>query len=283
LLNATTDPASRVRVVAAGLELGPRLGEVLASEVVAESLTLLDDTEQILDQALLLERGLFISGHFGQTETVTTFVGRIHDLLEAQAEASVETIQQLQSLLAQSFTGMRRLGMRDNISHLLDQMAGLVRNAQTRMSGSKNAGDQAELLRTMLQVASGWFFFGHVENAWPVLDEVREQLFSAKLIPIQQTKLACAYAETLGQTPVQEAMPRFVELFKRLRNVKDSFTTNTHFALSHIDFVEAVLLAMVSDDFAMNETGRHWLDDDEFLIRRRIHQDVRAAMAGSTE
>jgi hypothetical protein len=283
LLNATTDPASRVRVVAAGLELGPRLGEVLASEVVAESLTLLDDTEQILDQALLLERGLFISGHFGQTETVTTFVGRIHDLLEAQAEASVETIQQLQSLLAQSFTGMRRLGMRDNISHLLDQMAGLVRNAQTRMSGSKNAGDQAELLRTMLQVASGWFFFGHDENAWPVLDEVREQLFSAKLIPIQQTKLACAYAETLGQAPVQETMPRFVELFKRLRNVKDSFTTNTHFALSHIDFVEAVLLAMVSDDFAMNETGRRWLDDDEFLIRRRIHQDVRAAMAGSTE
>lgn len=284
LLNATTDPAARVRVVAAGLELGPRLGEVLASEIVAESLTLLDDTDGILDHALLLERGLFVAGHFGQTETVTTFVSRIHELLEAQSEASVETIQQLQSLLAQSFRGMRRLGMRDNISHLLDQMAELVRIAQARMSGTKtNANDQAQLLRTMLRVASGWFFFGHDESTWPVLDEVREQLFSAKLIPIQQTKLACAYAETLGQAPVQDAMPRFVELFKRLRNVKDNFTTNTHFALSHIDFVEAVLLAMVSDDFAMNETGRRWLDDDEFLIRRRIHQDVRAAMSGSTE
>lgn len=284
LLNTTTDPDARVRVVAAGLELGPRLGEALASEVVTESLTLLDQAEDILGQALLLERGLFVAGHFGQTETVTTFVSRIHKLLGAQAEAGVETIQQLQSLLAQSFTGMRRLGMRDNISHLLDQMAELVRTAQARMSGAKqNASDQADLQRTMLQVASGWFFFGHDENAWPVLDEVREQLFSAKLIPIQQTKLACAYAETLGRAPVQDAIPRFEELFKRLRNVKDNFTTNTHFALSHIDLVEAVLLAMVSDDFALNETGRRWLDDDEFLIRRRIHQDVRAAMAGSTE
>lgn len=286
LLNEITEPAQRRRVITTALEVGPRLGEVVARDILDEAFEMLDsgESDTVLDQALLLEGGLFLAGHFDQTEAVASFVDRLHTLLESQEDADTETIQTLQTLLMQSFRGMRKLGMRDNIARLLDQMASLVRSAEGKLSSSRKAADtdRASLLETMLQVASGSFFFGQDESAWPVLDQVRDILFQKdkeKTLPaVPQKKLACAYASSLGQAPVEDAIPRFAELFKKLKGISDSFTTNTHFSLSHLDLIEAVLLAMVSDDFTMNEAGRRWLDDDEFLIRRRIHRDVREAM-----
>ena len=40
-------------------------------------------------------------------------------------------------------------------------------------------------------------------------------------------------------------------------------------------------LAVVSDDFTLGANARRWLDDDEYLVRRRVHQEYRAA-AGTT-
>jgi hypothetical protein len=48
----------------------------------------------------------------------------------------------------------------------------------------------------------------------------------------------------------------------------------------HLRIVEEVILALISDDFALGPAGRRWLDDDEFLVRRRIHDDMRRYVAG---
>jgi hypothetical protein len=40
-----------------------------------------------------------------------------------------------------------------------------------------------------------------------------------------------------------------------------------------------MMLALVSEDFTLDREARKRLDDDEFLVRRRIHRDVREAMA----
>jgi hypothetical protein len=34
----------------------------------------------------------------------------------------------------------------------------------------------------------------------------------------------------------------------------------------------------VTDDFALGPSVRGWLDDDEFLIRSRIHRDLTAVL-----
>jgi hypothetical protein len=40
-----------------------------------------------------------------------------------------------------------------------------------------------------------------------------------------------------------------------------------------------VVLAVVTEDFAVGSVARHWLEDDEFLVRRRIHRDMNAVMS----
>ena len=58
--------------------------------------------------------------------------------------------------------------------------------------------------------------------------------------------------------------------------MKDQQTTSSHFSLSQLDVVEATVLALVSDEASLSPESRRWLDEDEFLVRRRIHRDVRA-------
>ncbi len=94
-----------------------------------------------------------------------------------------------------------------------------------------------------------------------------------------RTALARAYATALGQAPVEAAQRRFDELFEKLEGILDSFTTNEFYSQAQIQVVEAVVLAVVSDDFTVGTAVRRWLDDDEYLVRRRIHRDVRELVA----
>jgi hypothetical protein len=93
---------------------------------------------------------------------------------------------------------------------------------------------------------------------------------------VNQAELACAYVSALGQAPMEFALSRMMEFFRRVEGVYDNFTTVTHYSLTRLNVVEAMMLALISDDFTLD---RQRLDDDEFLVRRRIHRDVRAAMA----
>ena len=87
----------------------------------------------------------------------------------------------------------------------------------------------------------------------------------------------------MGQAPVEIAQKRLEEIFRQLKMIKDTYTTSSHFSVSQLDVVEAVVLAVVSDDFTMGTQARRWLDDDEFLVRRRIHRDMDQAMIRTGE
>ena len=38
--------------------------------------------------------------------------------------------------------------------------------------------------------------------------------------------------------------------------------------------IEEVVHAVISDEFALGPVGRKWLDDDEYIVRNRIHADM---------
>lgn len=112
--------------------------------------------------------------------------------------------------------------------------------------------------------------------------------------PSERVDLAEAYFRALSFAPAEFALPRIEELFApgppdsdgaqepRLPRVQDNLTTVTHFSLFQLKIVEALVLAIVGEEFAVNSQSRRWLDEDEFLVRRRIHHDVRTALGHST-
>jgi hypothetical protein len=42
--------------------------------------------------------------------------------------------------------------------------------------------------------------------------------------------------------------------------------------------IDAVVRSVVTDEFTLGPAVRGWLDDDEFLIRGRIHRDLAAVL-----
>ena len=148
--------------------------------------------------------------------------------------------------------------------------------------------DWPATVMTLLHLAGGWLFFGMTDRATDGLDAARELLFSKMpttneyadgLFPAMYGNLAVTYATVLGQAPVELALARIQELFKKMRRQKDTFTSNKYYSRLHLSVIEAVVLAVVHEDFAMGPGARRWMDDDEYLVRRRVHRDHKALLA----
>ncbi len=287
---AVKEQLRRTRVVREALSVAPRVGEAFAKELLAETLpacAVLDDalakaqeaTEKenlLMEQAELIEKGMLVAAHFDQAAHVQTLVGRFQSLL-AMLQGTAGGAPLVDRLAEQSFRGLRKLGMRDEIHALLGKMAEVVTGGKA-LADLRTRKDWGAVLRTLLHVASGWYYFGVEDEARPIMDEARLLLCTGDLDSREQTKLACAYATTLGQAPADLALQSINELFQKLERITDTFATNTHYALSQLEVIEAVVLAVVTEDFALGSTARRWLDDEEFLIRRRVHHDVQTLM-----
>ena len=113
-----------------------------------------------------------------------------------------------------------------------------------------------------------------------VLDQFEIEIDDLAIHLLAKAPLASAYVTALAQAPLDEALARVEELFAgRMDRLTDGYTTHGHYARFQLNVVEAVVLALANEDFALGPAARRWLDDDEYLVRRRIHRDVRAALA----
>jgi hypothetical protein len=281
-----TGPDARVQILQAGLEQAPRIGEEFARELlelVAPAYDAMRSGEDIaltMSRAAILEKSLFVAAHFDEIDYVPLLLARFEKLLESQRGGP--TVEAVEKLASQCLRGLRKLGMRDEIDRLLGLMADVILQGKPLPSIATRP-DKAAALTALLHVAGGWLYFGQPGKAEPVLKTARGMLFGEELLGktgsiVQLTNLACAYAAAIGQAPIEHARRRLTEIFARLSGVRDSFATAQHYTQSQIRVVEAVVLAVVSDDFALGSQARRWLDDDEFLVRRRIHREMREMM-----
>jgi hypothetical protein len=282
---------TRARILSKALEVAPRVGETFAREMLDRTLSAYDalpsldalpDDKRLpaLDQqARFLEKALFAAAHFGRIEAIHPLVNRFQQMLQTQR--GPRAVEMVEKLAGQCFHSLRKLGMREEIDKLLTQMADAVLegkdlDALVRKINFKE--DSPAPLKALLHVASSWYYFGREHQADPVLQTVRAVLFRAAYPPLKQRDLASAYARTVGQTTAEVAKKRLEEIFSQLKGVYDSFGSCTHVGVSQLHLIESVVLAVVSDDFTQGTQARRWLDDDEFLVRRRIHDDHRKMM-----
>lgn len=285
LLKSAKIPRQTLAVLRTGFDVGPRLSEkftiTLLDRLIAlrDVVTIVQDLHELEQRTALLDRALFLAAHYDRTQHVQSLVSVFVQLVESQR--GDQAVEALDTLAGQGLRGLRKLGLREEIETLLHRMSDLVMQGQNLPAVRARLRDNwVHSLRALLQIASGWLYFGQLDEAVPILDQAARVLFDpdTTVAPAYRTKLACRYVEALGQLPVEIALKRFEELFQRLNQLYDTFTTNSHYSLSQLQVVEAVVLAVVSDDFAVGQNVRRWLDEDEYLVRRRIHRDLRTLM-----
>ena len=94
-------------------------------------------------------------------------------------------------------------------------------------------------------------------------------------------RLVQAYISAVGQAPVEDALARIEYLFQHMPGMPNTQTTSTYYSRLHLAVVETLIRSLISDNIALGDQARRWLDDDEYLVRRRIHGDMKKLLAQS--
>ncbi len=174
--------------------------------------------------------------------------------------------------------------MRDEIGLLLDQAESIITKGKSlRALRSEATTDWKQTLNTLLHLASGWMSDGNMEKAREVLDMAWVRLSPESELKGMEfpayTASAATYATVLGQAPVEIAIRRIEQMFAHMRRITDNFLSSRCYARMPLTIIEAVVLAIVHEDFGMGPGARRWMEDDEYLVRRRIHRDHRHMLA----
>ena len=206
-------------------------------------------------RAVLYAEALVVAGHFGRTELVPNML----DALGVAIKLVVGT--DLERVLQHSLRALRRIGLRAEIAELLAE-------AEHAMPANR-----VDALRGRLALAAGLAFLGESARALPIFDQARAALGESMTLPVR-LELTHALALAYAQAPLQNALGGLAELAAQLRDITDSYGTNSHFCMSVLQFVESLVLGITSDDLALGEAGRRFVEDDEHLIRRRLHRDL---------
>jgi len=293
----SSQAVDRLSILAESVMLSPRAGESFALELLAmveptlERLPSEAANPKIVDrQALLLERALFIAGNYDRSDLVQRLMRQFVLLLQRVQQAKARTWY-VNRAFGQCLRSLRKLGLRDDIGMLIEQATTIILHGKSLeelkarseidQRGGKMPSSWPNTVEGLLYLAGGWIYFGWHDRALPILDAARLLLQShddasrsgSMGIP-DYVNLASAYVEVLGQAPADFALRRIEELFLKMRRFREGFSTTQNFlARFHLAIIEAVVMSIVSEDFAIGPGARRWLDDDEYLVRRRIHRD----------
>lgn len=209
-------------------------------------------------QGQLLGDALTLAALFGRADRATALAGRLRKVLAALPPESVAWGQ---GLLGVSLRGLRRVGLSREARELVDATQGLLSKPKTP-------------LPAQLGVAAGLAMLGRAEEALPVFDRAFDSLSAAKGALPERLALTRSLAGALAHAPVDVALPGLARLSEQLPNVTDSYNTNSHFCLSVVELADALVLGHVEVGQGSGERARSWLDEDEFLVRRRIHREL---------
>ena len=219
---------------------------------------------------VVLEDALKVAGHFGRIALVKQLVHSLGGLL---SELGAQEVVQVGAALAAGVRTLRRVGLRDEAAELLQRASRVLR------------GEDADTLLGRLSLAAGFAYLGAMRQAQPIFDEALSRL-SKETDPIKQRMaLTRAATHALGHAPTEIALPGLLRLSAQLPWITDMFSTNSHsldgnkthrpgFCLSLIEFSDALVLGHVGDDLTLNEVTRRFLEEDETLVRRRVHKDA---------
>ena len=281
----------RFMLLHSAIPLAPRVGEAFTIELIrlvpaalttATPLGTPEPSDTAQYQGELLERSLYLAAHYDHLDLVNALVNSFLAALRGKPEE--HRLRLINATTAQLFHTLRKVGLRDEINRFITRLQSEVLHgaglAEFRTKYHATPLRWSVALQSLLNLAAGWLTFGLTDQAAPILDAARKELFnpaSGPLPPVDFTQLARSYIRALGQASSDFALPRLTEFFQRVdrEKITNTQTTAQCYSRLHLNLVEDVILALVSDDFALGPAGRRWLDDDEYVVRRRVHADMK--------
>ncbi|QEL14002.1 hypothetical protein [Limnoglobus roseus] len=284
-------PETRFAVLHQALPLTPRVGQDFVVEMLRHVPALFQamppsspgqaTEEQAKKEGAILERALFLAAHYDQNDLVQSLVDQF--IAHVRKKPDEQRFVLVNIVAGRSLKSLRKVGLRDEVDKLLRRMQDEILKGKTlgqlKAQYAAKGDVWAEVLQTLLNLAAGWQTFGLHDQAEPILAAAREEILTGQVKMGAQkfASLGRTYVAAVGQGPADSGMLRLIELFQKLdpARITNRFTSAPYYSRLHLNLIESTVLAVVSDDFALGQSGKQWLDEDEQLVRKRIHRDMR--------
>ena len=238
------------------------LPEPLALPLLRRGVARIDEVP--LDaRAKLLRNAMLLAGYYDRSEIVAAVLGAINAsvgsaLLETDPAGCAE-------LLTRSAAILRRNNFSAELNSLL-----------ARLEQQIEPLDELPAVIARLHVAAGFAALGEPSRLQPALNAAHALLPELASAPGDYQILLRELAVALSRSTPGQAIAGARSLMERLATTTDTMSTNSHFCVSVIQLMEAVVLSLASEDLALSEWARRWLEEDEHLLHRRIHRDLAA-------
>ena len=136
---------------------------------------------ELIEQADLLEKALFVAAHFDRVEHIQPLVARFKKLLQLPVGPLA-----LKAVLKTANKGLPRVAeARDaqEIDDLLTWMGEVILGGRDlTMLTAQELADAPEKLQVLLELAAGWYYFGRDQQAEPVLNAAHAAVQESALV-----------------------------------------------------------------------------------------------------
>ena len=211
----------------------------------------------------LLRSAMLLAGYYDRSDLVDR-------ALAAIAASDAELIAEQPAAYAELLTRCAPL-LRRNAHEA--ELAGLLTRLEQRV-----ADDQGLVgVTARLHLAAGFAALGQPSRIQPAFAAAHALLPELAGVPTNYQTLLREIAGALSRSSPGQAIAGARALLERLASTTDSMSTNSHFCLAVIQLMEAVVLSLASEDLALSDWARRWVEEDEHLLHRRIHRDLSAA------
>jgi hypothetical protein len=258
-----------VRVLEAALNVAVRTNAKFGRRLLGRTLAVyegLPAPKEFLDftgRAHLLSRVLSVAAWFNLREEGVPLAAHFRKLFVVAGPRtftfkkgdSVLGMVALAPDLAQCIRALQNLGEREELTRLLGEANRLILEERGLLgSRPEQPTNNPETLCPLLPVAAGMLSQGQHQEAEGVLTETRSILLRPdegssptrrSFTPRLQAALAVGYAAALAEAPTPEAKQRLEELFRCLPDVRDGYTTMSHFSVACLEVIEAAVLSAV--------------------------------------
>ncbi|KIG14515.1 hypothetical protein DB30_06742 [Enhygromyxa salina] len=211
----------------------------------------------------LLRNALLLAGYYDRPALIDDALAT---LAVSDAELTEQRPAEYAELLTRCAAVLRRSNNEAQLSSRLTKL-------------EERVGDNSDLpgVVAQLHIAAGFAALGQpgrVQGAFTAAYTLLPELAAPPpKLQVLQTLLR-EIAVALSRSTPGQAIAGARALMQRLPSTSDSLSTTSHFCLSVIQLMEAVVLSLASEDLALSQWARRWVEDDEHLLHRRIHTDL---------
>lgn len=248
--------ASELRLILEYLEALPDPLAVPRLQTVIGHIPGLD----VADQPRLLRGALMLASYYDRTDLSAAVLAAIEG---QEARYASERPAEYAELLAQAAPALRRAGFESIQNALLETL-------------DANTGTERDLetVTARLHIAAAHAALGRPDRVQTAVAEAQLLLPELAAVPSDYQRLLREIAGALSRSTPGQAIAGARALMERLPDTTDSLSTNSHYCLAVVQLMEAVVLSLASEDLALSEWARRWVEEDEHLLHRRIHRDL---------